>query len=431
LARQLRWGGAVIEYLWYLALVGGLFLLWVVVVALFTPRIDYKLHRRLDCDSKEFLHTLHSTTHTSLHQDSRFDVLTNASQFYPAMLEAIHGAQASINMECYCFCDDAIGREFMLALIERARTGVTVTLVVDALGSLGFGITAVRRMRRAGVRVQLYQHVTWYRLARLNNRTHRELLIVDGNVAFVGGAGVGDQWARGKRGKRPWRDTMARVTGPVVAAIQGVFAENWVECCGEILTGDEYFPKLQTTGDTMAITVKSSPSDRATAARVTFQMLIEGATKSIRVTTPYFLPDQSMREAFKQTARRGVRIDIIVPGSHTDQRWVRLVSRRKYRELLKEGIRIYEYRAGMIHAKILNVDDLWVVLGTTNFDNRSFEHNDEVNVAIRDEAMSARLKKDFHEDLRHCEEVTMSTWKRRSLFEKIVEPFCWLLERQQ
>ena len=328
-----------IEYLWYPALVGGLFLVWVVLVALFTPRIDYKLHRRLDCDSKEFLHALHSTTHTSLHQDSRFDVLTNASQFYPAMLEAIHSAQASINMECYCFRNDVIGREFMEALVERARTGVTVTLVVDALGSFWFGMTAVRRMRRAGVRVQLYQRVAWYRLARLNNRTHRELLIVDGNVAFVGGAGVGDQWTKGKRGKRPWRDTMARVTGPVVAAIQGVFAENWVECCGEILTGNEYFPKLQTTGGTVAIAVKSSPADRATAARVTFQMLIEGATRSIRVTTPYFLPDQSLREAFRQTARRGVKIDIIVPGSHTDQRWVRLVSRRKYRELLKEGIR--------------------------------------------------------------------------------------------
>jgi cardiolipin synthase len=416
---------------WYLALIGALFLMWVVVVALFTPRIDYKVRRRLGCSSREFLHALHSTTQTTIHHDSHFEVLTNASQFYPAMLEAIHGAQASVNMECYMFRGDETGKRFMAAMMDRARTGVTVTLVVDAIGSFWLGIRGVNQLREAGVRVKQYQRLKWYRLARINNRTHRELLIVDGKVAFVGGAGVGDQWAKGRRGKRAWRDTMARVTGPVVSAIQGVFAENWVECCGEIITGSEFFPALKNTGDTTAIVIKSSPADRATAARVVFQMLIEGAEKSIRINTPYFLPDKSLREAFKQTARRGVKIDIIVPGSHTDQRWVRLVSRRKYRELLKEGIRIHEYRAGMMHAKILNVDDVWVVLGTTNFDNRSFEHNDEVNVAIRDEAMSASLRKDFREDMRHCEAVTMETWKRRSLFEKIVEPFCWLLERQQ
>ena len=298
-------------------------------------------------------------------------------------------------------------------MMERAQTGVTVTLVVDAIGSLWLGFGWVGKLRKAGIRVKLYQRMKWYRLARINNRTHRELLIVDGKTAFVGGAGVGDQWAKGKHGKRPWRDTMVRVTGPAVAAIQGVFSENWIECCGEILTGEEFFPALEPTGDTTAVVIKSSPSDRATPARVVFQMLLEGATKSVRINTPYFLPDQSLRHAFIETARRGVKIQIIVPGSHTDQRWVRIVSRRKYRELLRAGIRIYEYRAGMTHAKVMNVDDLWVVMGTTNFDNRSFEHNDEVNVAIRDEGVSARLKKDFHADLQQCEEVTLDTWKRR------------------
>ena len=224
---------------------------------------------------------------------------------------------------------------------------------------------------------------------------------------------------------------MARVTGPVVSSIQGVFVENWVECCGEILCGPEYFPPLKACGDTSAIVVKSSPADRATACRVLFQMLVESARRQIRITTPYFLPDRSLRQAFIASAGRGVKIDIIVPGSHTDQRWVRLVSRRKYNELLRAGIRIYEYRAGMTHAKVLNVDDLWVVLGTTNFDNRSFEHNDEVNLAIRDEEVSSRMTRDFLHDLKSCEEVTLDTWKRRSLIEKIVEPFAWILERQQ
>lgn len=418
-------------YYEWLAFIGGAFVLWLVFTTLFTPRIDFKMHQRLDCASKYFTYSLHNAMLTSLHHDSRFAVLTNAEEFYPAMLEAISNARHTVNMECYIFRPDKTGRKFMRALMERARAGVIVRVIVDAVGSFRFSLSAIREMRGAGCHVEVYQRLKWYRLARLNNRTHRELLIIDGKEAFIGGAGVGDVWAKGQRGKRPWRDTMARVTGPVVAAVQGVFTENWIECCGEILTGPEYFPDLKKTGDTSTLVIKSSPADRATASRVAFQMLIESASKSIQVTTPYFLPDKSLRNAFKESARRGVKIDIIVPGSHTDQRWVRLVSRRKYRELLKEGIRIYEYRAGMIHAKVLNVDDLWVVLGTTNFDNRSFEHNDEVNVAIRDEEMSARATKDFQADLKRCEEVTMDTWKRRPLLEKIVEPFAWILERQQ
>jgi cardiolipin synthase A/B len=414
-----------------LALIGCVFVVWLLVVTLFAPHIPYTLHARLDCTAKDFIDSLNHVTLSSIHHDSRFDVLTNGTQFYPPMLSAIKAAKQSINMECYIFRPDGTGRAFMTAIMERARAGVTVKLVVDAVGSFRFGLSAVREMREAGCKVELYQRFKWYRLSRLNNRTHRELLIVDGTVAFVGGAGIGDQWARGLRGKAPWRDTMARVTGPVVSSIQGVFAENWVECVGEILCGPEYFPPLTKTGDTSTIVVKSSPADRATACRVVFQTLIESAGKHIRINTPYFLPDKSLRQAFIATAKRGVRIDIIVPGSHTDQRWVRLVSRRKYNELLREGIRIYEYRVSMTHAKVLNVDDLWVMLGTTNFDNRSFEHNDEVNVAIRDEHVSACLTKDFEQDLKCCEEVTLDTWRQRPLFEKIVEPFAWILERQQ
>lgn len=419
------------SYLEALAFIGCFFVVWFLIVALFAPHIPYKLHKRLDTASRQFINGLHNSTLSSVHDGNRFEILTNADAFYPAMLEAIAEAKHSINMECYIFRPDATGRKFMRALAERARAGVVVTLVVDAVGSFRFGLSAIRTLREAGCRVELYQRFTWYRLSRLNNRTHRELLIVDGRVAFVGGAGVGDQWAKGMRRKKPWRDTMARVTGPVVSSIQGVFAENWVECCGEILSGSDYFPHLKPTGDTSSIVIKSSPADRATACRVVFQMLVESACSRIRIHTPYFLPDRALRQAFIESARRGVQIELIVPGSHTDQRWVRLVSRRKYNELLREGVRIYEYRAGMMHAKVLNVDDLWVVLGTTNFDNRSFEHNDEFNVAIRDQETSARLTRDFVNDLKACREVTLETWKQRPWFEKIVEPFAWILERQQ
>ena len=224
---------------------------------------------------------------------------------------------------------------------------------------------------------------------------------------------------------------MARIEGPIVAALQGVAAENWLECCGEIMTGSEYFPNLELAGDTTAFVVKSSPSDRATASRVAFQLLMEGADHHVRISTPYFLPDRALRSAFVNLAKRGVAIDVVVPGRHTDQGWVRLASRRMWGQLLQAGIRIHEYRAGMTHNKVLIVDELWVVIGTTNIDNRSFEHNDEINVALRDPEVAKRLLADYEQDLLDSDEITLDRWRRRPLWEKVVGPFVWILERQQ
>ena len=278
-----------------------------------------------------------------------------------------------------------IADQFIDALSDRARKGVNVTIVVDAIGSFNLWGRPVRRLRKAGCRIESYQRLRWYSLARINNRTHRELLIIDGRIAFVGGAGHrGLVGVPGKGTRPPWRDTMARIEGPVVAALQGVAAENWLECCGEILTGPEYFPDLEPAGETTAFVVKSSPSDRATASRVAFQLLMEGADSDVHISTPYFLPDRAFRRALVDIARARRRGRVIVPGPRTDQRWVRLASRRMWGQLLEAGVRIFEYRGTMTHAKMLIVDEIWAVLGTTNIDNRSFEHNDEVNVAVRD-----------------------------------------------
>jgi cardiolipin synthase len=347
------------------------------------------------------------------------------------MIEAIRHATRSVNMECYIFRPGRIADQFIDALSDRARKGLNVTIVVDAIGSLSFWGRPVRRLRAAGCRIESYQRLRWYSLARFNNRTHRELLVVDGRIAFAGGAGIADWWAIGKPGKKPWRDTMARIEGPIVAAVQGVAAENWLECCGEILTGPEYFPNLEPAGDTTAFVVKSSPADRATASRVAFQLLMEGADHHIRICTPYFLPDRSLRRALTAIAERGVVITIIVPGPHTDQHWVRLASRRMWGPLLAAGVRIFEFRDRMMHAKIMVVDGEWAVLGTTNMDNRSFEHNDEVNVAMCDRSVAGRLLADYERDLINSSEVTLARWKRRPLWEKIVGPFIWILERQQ
>src|SRR5207237_10517383 len=217
--------------------------------------------------------------------------LTDGTMFYPAMLDAIRGARETVNMECYIFKRGEIGDRFIEALADRARTGVRVTIVMDAIGSFGAFHRSARPLREAGCRVEQYQRLRWYSLARLNNRTHRELLVVDGEVAFVGGAGIADWWVKpGRRGPM-WRDTMARIAGPVVADIQGVLAENWLECCGEIMTGPETYKPHHRVGDVAAFAIKSSPSDRATASRALFQALVEGANGSVLIATPYFLPD--------------------------------------------------------------------------------------------------------------------------------------------
>src|SRR5918994_996354 len=363
----------------WLQIAGAVFLIWLVLVFLFTPHINYHLSRRTSVHAEDFLYTLQSTCQAALHRGNRVQIYTNGVEFYPAMLDAIRNATRSVNMECYIFQPGRIADQFIDALSDRARKGINVTIVVDAIGSFSLWGRPVRRLRKAGCRIESYQRFRWYSLARLNNRTHREMLVVDGRIAFVGGAGIADWWAYPTRRGRPWRDTMARFEGPIVAALQGIAAENWLECCGEILTGPDYFPDLEQTGETTAFVIRSSPSDRATASRVTFQLLMEGADRHVHITTPYFLPDRAMRRALKEVRGRGVAVGVIVPGRCTDQRWVRLASRRMWGELLKAGVRIFEYRDTMIHAKVLVCDGLWSVLGTTNIDNRSFEHNDEVN----------------------------------------------------
>jgi cardiolipin synthase len=415
----------------YLTIIGGAFIAWLIVATLFTPHIPYHIEADVDARGDHFVHVLESTCQTHLEDGNRVEILTNGEAFYPAMLDAIRNARETINMECYIFKKGEVGDRFVEALSDRARNGVRVTIVMDAIGSFGAFRKLRKPLREAGARVAAYQRFTWYRLGRLNNRTHRELLVVDGCIGFLGGAGIADWWAKPRRGKPRWRDTMARVEGPIVSDLAGITAENWMECCGEILTGPETYKPHKPAGHVGAFAIKSSPADRATMSRALFQMLIEAANQKIQVCTPYFLPDKAFRRAIARTVGRGVKMSVIVPGSHTDQRWVRLASRRMYGQMLKAGVRIFEYEPGMTHAKILLVDDLWTVIGTTNLDNRSFEHNDEVNVAMRDMGVSARLARDFEGDRAQCKEITLREWERRPLWEKLIGTVAWILERQQ
>jgi cardiolipin synthase len=340
------------------------------------------------------------------------------------MLEAIRSARRSINLECYIFHPGRTADRFIAALTERAAAGVPVNIVLDAYGSREFR-PHLPRLQVAGCRVEWHQQRLWRQLVNLSNRTHREILVVDGRVAFTGGAGVSDWWSDPLKCSRPWRDMMVRVEGPIVASIQSVFAENWLQCHGEILSGDEYFPRLEPVGQSSGFIVRSLPS--AAASRVLLQTAIACAGREIRLATPYLLPDRYLTDALVERARGGVSIALLVPGECQDHPTVRIGSRRLLRPLLEAGIRVYEYQPTMLHQKLLVVDGLWSIVGTSNVDNLSFEHLDEINLAVLDRQVAAGLAARFDADLRESVLVTLESWRRRPLWEKAAGQILWVL----
>lgn len=420
------------------AVVGGLALLFVLLTMLagvFGPMPRYAIAncgRVAANDSEMFLRVLESLTDAKVNRTGAMEVLTNGPCFYPAALEAIRSAQQSICLEAYIFQRSEIGRLYLEAMTERARAGVEVSLVLDAFGSMGANRSFFAPLLEAGGRVEWYNKARWHSLSRLDNRTHRELLIVDGKVGFIGGAGVADQWYRGKGNHPRWRDTLVRVEGDAVPNLLATFAENWLTSYGELLVGPRYFPEIDCREKTVAMVINSTPTPGgSTRARVLFQMLLASAERSISITTPYFLPDKGLVQELCKAVERGVRLRILVPGRSSDHMLTRSTSRGGYGPLLRAGAEVYEYQPSMIHAKVLVVDALWAVVGSTNFDNRSFGINDEVNLAVRDQALAARLELDMDRDLAESRKVSLQEWEQRPLTERAPEMLGWIFERQQ
>ena len=411
------------------ALVLQAFLLF---LALFEPELPYRLSRRLDAeiDSPEFVRLLAVIGDSQAYRGTRVEVLTNGEAFYEAELEAIRAAQTSVHLEAYIFLSGEVTRRFLSVLTERAAAGVEVKLVIDAIGSFTMRNSRFRELRAAGGQIGWYHPMHWDTWPRINNRTHREILIVDGSVGFVGGAGFADHWLVPKGRRRRWRDTMFRVEGDTVAALESTFAENWLESSGELLAPAQ-LPE-RSTGEAVALVINSSPSGRSTRCRMVVQTLLACARDSIAITTPYFLPDRSAREEMVRAIReRGVRITVITPGRHHDHLLTRRSSRRLYGDLLRSGAEIYEYSPAMIHAKVMLIDGCWSLVGSANFDHRSFSLNDEVNLAVLDTAVAARLARDFARDVASSRRVTYAEWRRRALVERVSEWLGWVLERQQ
>lgn len=407
---------------------------FLLVMALFAPAMRYQVERfeAPPIDSDRFLETLEALTDAQVNEHSSLTVLTNGEQFYEAELQAIRGATQSVNLEAYIFQRGGVASRFLEALAERARAGVKVNLVLDAIGSFSTSRGYCRELVDAGGRVEFYHPFSWRSVASINNRTHRELLVVDGRCGFIGGAGIADHWLLKKKNHPRWRDTVVQVEGDIVSNLQATFAENWLESSGEVIFGEEYFPHVSNAGTSKAMVINSSPSaGGSTRARILFQALVSASRRSIRITTPYFLPDNSMLRELVRAVQRGVQVEIIVPGKKSDHALTRSSSRRLYGTLLRAGARIYEYQPAMIHAKVLVVDDLWSVAGSTNCDNRSFGINDEVNLAACDPETAEDLGRDFAADIADSKLVTFAEWKRRPLTERLHEAVGWALQRQQ
>jgi cardiolipin synthase len=383
-------------------------------------------------DSDRFLQVVEALSDAQVNRTGTLQVLTNGPLFYPAELEAIRNAQRSVNLEAYIFQKGTIAGQYVEVLAERARTGVRVNLVLDAFGSAGTNRSFFRPLLDAGGKVGWYNGPRWYRLMHLDNRTHRELMVVDGKVGFIGGAGIADQWYSGTKGHPRWRDSAVRVEGEAVSNLQATFAENWLAVSGELLTGDAYFPSIQDEHPMVLMVVNSTPTvGGGTRARILFQLLLASARKSISITTPYFLPDKSLMKELCQAVERGLRVRILVPGRKSDHMVTRSTSRAGYGELLKAGAEVYEYQPSMIHAKILCVDGLWTVVGSTNFDNRSFGINDEVNLAIRDANVAMHFENDTALDLEQSRRISLQEWNHRPVTERATELMGLVIERQQ
>ncbi len=420
---------------WLLAALAVLFVTAIFLAGIFGPVPRYAIRSGEGLagnDSEEFLNVLEALTDAKVNRRGTVSVLTNGPSFYPAALEALRLAKRSICLEAYIFQRSEIGGLYLDALTERARAGVRVTVVLDAFGSFRAGDDYFKPLVNAGGKVARYNRPRWYSLSRIDNRTHRELLVVDGRVGFIGGAGVADQWFKGV-GKSPrWRDTVVRVEGEAVPNLQATFAENWLASCGELLVGEEYFPSVRCEQSVIAMVVNSTPTPGgSTRARVLFQMLLASAQRSISITTPYFLPDKGLVGELCHAVKRGVRVRILVPGRKADHVLTRSTSRGGYGPLLKAGAEVFEYQPAMIHAKVLVVDGLWSVVGSTNFDNRSFGINDEVNLAVRDEAVARRLENDMIHDLAESRPVSLKEWEHRPITERAPEMLGWIFERQQ
>jgi len=396
-------------------------------------KVQQQLPRLYATSDPQFQRALGSLLGPPLVDGNAVTELLNGDQIFPPMLAAIKAAQKTITFETYIYWSGDIGKAFSDALSERARAGVKVHVLLDWVGTAKMEDSYLNEMRASGVQIEKFHKPHWYNLARLNNRTHRKLLVVDGQVGFTGGVGIAPEWTGNAQDPDHWRDSHYLVRGPVVAQMQATFLDNWLKVTGRVLHGDLYFPPLAQTppvGTQKAQMFSSSPSSGSESMQLMYHLAITAADRSIDLSAAYFVPDDLTLKLLMDALGRGVRLRIITPGEHTDTETVKAASRGTWGQLLQAGAEIYEYRHTMYHCKVLIVDNLLVSVGSTNFDNRSFRLNDEANLNVYDAGFAKRQTQVFEADMKRSERVTYEAWLDRPWTEKLAERLSGLLRSQ-
>lgn len=397
-----------------------LLVLLVLNLSLGNKQVDRQIPRVYGTADPMFVPSIQGSLGRRLVPGNRIQELLNGEQAFPAMLSAIAASRHTISLETYIYWSGDVGRRFARALAERAAAGVKVHVLLDWIGG-DLDDAMLRSMSDAGVRISRYNPPRWYNLQRLNNRTHRKLLIVDGTVGFTGGLGIADAWRGDATAPGEWRDTHFVARGPVVAQLQSAFTDNWLQSTGEVLHGAEYFPEQPTQGDALAQVFTSSPGGGAESVQLMYLLSIAAATRTIDLSAAYFVPDEVAIDALVAAVHRGVRVRIIVPGPGMDVPPVRWASRHRWERILEAGGSIHEYQDRMYHCKVLVVDGLWVSVGSANFDTRSLAINDEANMNVHDAAFAARQTQVFEDDLKHSRQVRLQDWQARPLTTKVLD----------
>lgn len=419
--------------LWTIAITALATLLLVVLSLNFTgpeKKLERKIEHRYAISDPQFRREMGVMLGPAIMPGNHVVDLENGDEIFPAMLAAIRSAQKTITFETYIYWEGKVGKAFADALSERARAGVQVKVTIDWVGSITMDESQLQEMQDAGVHVERYRPLHWYNLGRINNRTHRKLLVVDGRIGFTGGVGIGDPWQGNAQDPDHWRDLHFRIEGPAVSQFQAAFNDNWIKTTGEVLNGADYFPQLDRAGGMDAHLFISSPSGGSESMHLMFLMAIAAAEHSIDLQAAYFIPDELITKALISARHRGVRIRVVVPGENTDSDAARFASKAGWGPLLLADVEIYEYEPTMFHNKMLIVDGELVSVGSTNFDLRSFRLNDEASLNIYDRDFAQRMTAVFENDLKPTKRYTYQTWKKRPLKEKLFETFILPLKSQ-
>ena len=398
-------------------------------------KVEHKIDRLYASDDPQFLRSMSLLLGPPVTPGNRYRVLLNGDEIFPSMLDGIQSATQTITFETFIYWSGEIGARIAAALSEKARSGVAVHILLDWMGCKKMDHRYLDELRQAGAEVVQYHKPHWSGLGRMNNRTHRKLLIIDGRLGFTGGVGIAEEWTGHAQDEKHWRDTHFRVEGPVVGHMQAVFMDNWIKATGNVLHGPKYFPEIPAlpkddASNGVAHMFSSSPTNGADDMELMYLMAITAATRSIHLASAYFVPDALAINALMEAARRGVRVRIVTPGKRIDTHTVREASRACWGDLLAAGIEIHEYQPTMFHCKLLVVDDYLVSVGSTNFDSRSFKLNDEANLNIYDREFARQQSAIFDADIEKSRLVTYEAWLHRPTLEKLIEKVIPLLSWQ-